>query len=225
MLRAGFRGCSTPDKGYTLNSFDITSDIISTAADAVGILMIVPATIWALIQWRHSLRLKGLDTYLTLEFQSISLFQFEAEHADVLSIYEKNNKPDNYVPDDANEVLATSFFFQTLNLFELAGRFQRQGLMTDDIYCTWVAWFYEVLGYWYFREIWEDDLRLHYKTELQSIFNKPVKFYHDEYAGEGKYNFYKHVSEVTGSRAVLDHLSETQNMSREINSNVTVSGK
>lgn len=199
-----------------MTSFEITPDIVSAAANAAGIFLIVPAAIWALIQWRHSLKLKGLDTYLALEFQSISLFQFEAEHADVLSIYEQNSKPDDYVPNDAHEVLATSFFFQTLNLFELAGRFQRHGLMTDDIYCTWVAWFYEVLGYWYFREIWEEELRLHYKTELQSIFNRPVKFYHDEYADEHRDSFYKHVAQVTGSKAVLDHLTETESMHREI---------
>src|SRR3546814_5515542 len=66
--------------------------------------------------------------------------------------------------------IAYNLYFQTLNLFEICARFRRQGIIEHQVFASWVAWFYDTLDDWYFREMWEDFRRSEEHTsELQSL--------------------------------------------------------
>lgn len=55
-----------------------------------------------------------------------------------------------------NRLHAYNLYFQTLNLFEVCARFRRQKIINSDIFASWIAWFYDTLDDWYFRDQWPD---------------------------------------------------------------------
>jgi GNAT superfamily N-acetyltransferase len=66
---------------------------------------------------------------------------------------------------------ADQHFYQCLNLFEIASRFRKEGVIVPEIYASWVAWFFETLEFPYFREQWTEAYRDNYTLEVREIFD------------------------------------------------------
>jgi hypothetical protein len=111
--------------------------------------------------------------YQTLEIQSILLFRFESDNPDrVCSLWAKDTAPTNRV----EEFCVKQYICQILNLFEMAVRFQIQGVLPKDVFGSWVIWMWELCENKVFHHFWlsKDDLPFNYIRELRSIITKGI---------------------------------------------------
>ncbi|MBB5519127.1 hypothetical protein [Amphiplicatus metriothermophilus] len=147
------------------------------------------------------------DTYMKLELSSNEIFRFEADKAAILAPYHAASCP-ALARSPECDLIAENFYLQQLNLFEVSVRFRKNGVMEKSVFGSWVAWYYEVLTSWHFRELWP-DLRLHYTPELRAIFDDPVATF-DEKADDGprRRAFFAHVAKVLKCRIIRDWLDE-----------------
>lgn len=137
-----------------------------------GLLLTLGIFVWQ--SWRNA-RLERQENYVRLELASNELFRFEADKAAVLAHF------DDLVPpaaplDAAADRVARCFYFMTLNLFEVSIRLRSNHARTvaPEIFGSWVAWFYDTLTSWYFRQEWP-DLRRNYTRELRLVFDPFVE--------------------------------------------------
>ena len=120
-------------------------------------------------------RVEKSTAYLNLEVNSSEVFRYAAEKAKVLKPLRCAEEgeyclPDGEALDEAQET-AENLYYQSLNLFEVCARFRRQQIVEPEVFASWVAWFYEVLEGWYFRKIWDDELRENYTEDVRAIFD------------------------------------------------------
>lgn len=123
--------------------------------------------------FRKEGRIERGAAYLTLELASIEVFKYKAEHFDALHWGETEEnlfgKPKLQLEEQAD-----SYFYQCLNLFEAASRFRKIKVIQPEVYASWVAWFYEVLEYAYFRRQWLQTYRDNYTREVREVFDAGV---------------------------------------------------
>lgn len=98
--------------------------------------------------------------YQHLEFESIQLFRFEIDHIELARIVWDDSKSyDELIKDDDQKYQVLQLICQALNLFEMAVRFKRDGIIHDDVFESWIAWIYDLcsseifLNYWYLEGI------------------------------------------------------------------------
>jgi GNAT superfamily N-acetyltransferase len=73
--------------------------------------------------------------------------------------------------------VAVNLYFQTLNLFEVCTRFRKNGVIDEEVFASWISWFYDTLDDWYFREQWRGGMRGNYTPDLQTIFDAGVAIF------------------------------------------------
>lgn len=123
-----------------------------------------------LYTWRREGRLEKSAAYVALELASIDVFKYKAAHFDAIGWARGGGNPRRKSHAQLKEE-ADCFFYQCLNLFEVASRFRRQNIIVSEVYASWVAWFYETLEFPYFREQWAQEYRDNYTRELRDIFD------------------------------------------------------
>ena len=139
------------------------------------------AFILTLFQFRHSasdvLEARQTEIYQRLEFESMSVFRFEAENKAVVPQFKTHLAPPDFMgpPSGAAErrareeaqLCARKYYEITCNLFEIAARLRKKdGYMDPEVFGSWVAWFFDTLCEWGFRAAWA-DLRENYTTHLR----------------------------------------------------------
>ena len=125
---------------------------------------------------RQQVRLVAVQkqqTYQRLELASNDLFRFTASNAQTLVKFEDMAKDPSFDPTASEMMVADNHIFQTLNLFEMAARLRHANFFDDEIFRSWVIWYYGMLTSWYFREIW-DEIRPNYTKEMHLVFDEPV---------------------------------------------------
>lgn len=111
--------------------------------------------------------------YEKLELASIELFRFEADHIDLIRPVWEEETP--IPPKDSAEYIATlNYVCQILNLFELSIKFRKDGTMPEDVFGSWVAWFFLLVKSPGFPEIWE-DARGNYLPMLRNIMDGGIR--------------------------------------------------
>jgi hypothetical protein len=181
-------------------------------AKAQGFITAVGLIVTLFFSWRQQRRLVRVEqqqTYQRLELASNEVFRFTATHAETLVAYQAL-QPDPSIDFDravTQNAVADNHIFQTLNLFEMAARLRREEFFEDEIFASWVIWYYELLQSWYFRYKWP-DMALNYTREMRLVFDEPVRKF-DLHADEGKrvQAFYTHVARVLDCPAVLKALA------------------
>lgn len=160
-------------------------------------------------------RVEKSTAYLELEVHSSEAFRFAAEHADAMRPYEASEKPGRLPKRDRRGAeLTRQYYFQCLNLFEVCSNFRRNGVIEENVYASWLAWFHEVLDQWYFRELWASEMRENYTPDVRHIFDVGLKIYQLHNDPETRRReFYHAVCHLLGGcEAVsswLDRISET----------------
>lgn len=138
-------------------------------------------------------RVELQENYLRLELESNEFFRFEAEHGGKLGPYRAAVEPKNFGKDNAGapledmadrDAIATNFFLQQLNLFEIAARFRRDNVFAPHIFGSWVIWYYDVTRSWWFREKWVKEYSDNYTEDLYHIFTPMARLF-DEVAELG----------------------------------------
>ncbi|MFS0735508.1 hypothetical protein ABC347_00505 [Sphingomonas sp. 1P06PA] len=130
---------------------------------------------------RHEAR--KIEIYQRLEIESNRVFEFEARHPELVPQMKLHLAPvrrlgaikvkDEYGKlMDARKIamIARKYYEMNCNLFEIAARLRIKRLIDEDVFGSWVAWYFDTCTEWGFRALWE-DLRDNYTKELRDIFD------------------------------------------------------
>ena len=166
---------------------------------------------------RRSIRVEKSSAYLQLETHSSAAFRYAAENGAAMEPFEPRVPPKPRPSLKSNNAEITrQFYYQCLNLFEVCSNFRRKHVIDHAVYASWVAWFHELLDQWYFRELWQAEMRDNYTQDVRGIFDLGVQIYKAHPGARDdelrRREFYKAVSHLLGGcRAVdewLDKLEE-----------------
>ena len=119
-------------------------------------------------------RLEKSQAYLQLELASIEVFKYKAAHWYSMDWAVRGRNPEEWPIERIREEV-DQYFYQCLNLFEIASRFRNEGVIVPEIYASWVAWFFETLEFPYFRAQWTGAYRDNYTREVRDIFDAGVR--------------------------------------------------
>lgn len=126
--------------------------------------------------------------YQTLELQSVSLFRFECDHADLVeALWYSDPPPEPTTPAaKTQEYRVKQYVCQMLNLFEMAYRFRVQGIMAEDVFGSWVIWMFGLCASPVFRHYWNDGSGLpeNYVSDFRLLMQKGVDLFEDVPAGQ-----------------------------------------
>lgn len=163
-----------------------------------------------LLQQRRMIQLRKQENYLSLEIASTELFRYEAQYGAVLTGYMETRQPGDFSPKPGDDVIASNFYLQALNLFEIAVRLRRDDGFDPKIFGSWVIWFYDSTQSWYFREHWP-EWRENYTNALRRVFDEPVKrFSSSEPDPADRPYFFDHVSKVMKCPVVKRWLADLE---------------
>jgi hypothetical protein len=177
-------------------------DIISLVGHFIASIGLVITLVLFAVQQGRVVKVQRQQTYQRLELASNELFRFTADNAGVLVHYQapEQNPSIDFEKSIVENTVADNHIYQTLNLFEMAARLRHAKFFEDEIFGSWVIWYYEMLTSWYFRHKWL-EIRPNYTKELRQIFDQPVDSF-DPQAGdaERQKQFFAHVNKVLGLR-------------------------
>jgi hypothetical protein len=169
--------------------------------------LLVTLFIFVKQQWRLE-RVQKQETYQRLELASNELFRFTANNAAVLCGYVSMEKDPAFQLTETGSMVADNHIFQTLNLFEMAARLRQANFFEDEVFGSWVIWYYDLLGSWYFREAWS-KIRPNYTLEMRRVFDKPVmEFDPQGDDGQRRRQFFAHVAKELNCPRVKNWLDE-----------------
>jgi hypothetical protein len=182
--------------------------VFSSMGVIISFLGLLVTLIIFVKQQRRLERVQKLETYQRLELASNELFRFTANNADVLCGYVAMEKDPALQVTETGRMVADNHIFQTLNLFEMAARLRQANFFEDAVFGSWVIWYYDLLGSWYFREAWR-RIRPNYTLEMRRVFDKPVRDF-DPRADESQRQrqFFTHVAKELNCPRVKTWLDE-----------------
>lgn len=140
-------------------------------------------------------RAANRETYQRLELASVDLFRFEAENIGAIRpVWEKSVPVP--VKGTAEYIVTMDYVCQILNLFEMAIRLRKDGVVPPEVFGSWVVWFHNVANAPHFEEIWNDVL-WDYTPDLRAVINKAVSLKHNCLNAETRLTtFFSHVADV-----------------------------
>lgn len=150
------------------------------------------------------------EVYQRLEFASVELFRFEADHPDLVRALWQKGAP---APekDSAEEIILQDFVCQYLNLFEMALQLRKQDVVPHEVFGSWVVWYFNLAGAPGFPRIWE-ELRCYYVADLAQAMDRGIEIHKTVY-GEAaqREEFFKFFAEKLDScRAIREwHANQT----------------
>lgn len=175
-------------------------------AAAIGL---IGSLIVFLFQQRRLIQLRKQENYLSLEIASTELFRYEAQYGAVLAPYMEPQRPDDFSPAPGDDIVASNFYLQALNLFEIAVRLRGENGFDPKIFGSWVIWFYDCTQAWYFRAHWP-DWRENYTTELRQVFDASVQRFAAGADEADRTFFFEHVSKVMKCPVVRRWLADLE---------------
>ncbi len=194
--------------------------LIAFGALILGFLIGVVGSFLTFLSNIREARAEKSTAYLGLETHSSAIFQFEAANAQAMAPFRRRVRPQKIPknPDfESGRKIAEQLYFQSLNLFEVAANFRKQGIAAPEVFASWVAWFDELVCDWYFREFW-DDIRNNYTPDVRAIFDIGlIVFKHPDFTEEERVKaFYMGVSHALGGCKVVETwLEQCENREEE----------
>lgn len=123
------------------------------------------------LERRRDREIARREIYQRLELASIELFRFEADHLDLIRpLYDGSPPP----VDPAAFHAYRNYLSQILNLFEMAAELYCDGVVDEDVFASWVAWFREVGQAPGFKPMWDGGLRDHYTGALCEVMDRAI---------------------------------------------------
>jgi hypothetical protein len=126
---------------------------------------------------------RKIEIYQRLEIESNRVFEFEARHPELVPLLKRRLASETdigklVVRNEYTEqmqarqiaMIARKYYEMNCNLFEIAGRLRRNGLIDPEVFGSWVAWYFDTCTEWGFRALWA-DLRDNYTADLRDIFD------------------------------------------------------
>lgn len=142
---------------------------VGTLAELLVLVLSVAAVLYGiLVQKRLDREVAKREIYQRLELASIDLFRFEADHLDLIRPMYTGEPPP---PDPAAFHAYQNYACQVLNLFEMSVELCCGGVIDDDIFGSWVAWFRELGQAPGFAPLWHGGLRDNYTGRLAKVMD------------------------------------------------------
>ena len=165
--------------------------LTAIALTAAGLIVTI---IIFYLQVKMQTETERASNYQTLEFAANEALRFEAEHHEFIDPFMTREK--SAAAENLTDAYASSYVYQVLTLFEIATRFYKRGYIDEEVFISWIVWFFSMLNSWYFRENWM-EIRINYTDDIREIFDMPVRRYSlhggtDDARGQ----FFLHVSKV-----------------------------
>jgi len=151
-------------------SIDTLAHVAAIAISATGIVFTY------IMKSDQSVQAARQQIYQTLELQSIELFRFEAENAEIVSMLWG---PERAPTDALDRYQVKQYTCQMLNLFEMAYRFRAERIMDPAVFGSWVIWIWELCSTPVFQALWssnEDNLPLNYVPEFRKSIEYAIDF-------------------------------------------------
>lgn len=126
----------------------------------------------------EALAAKQVEIYQRLEIESNAVFQFEAANKTVVPIFKSHLAPADALTRGDEEsqaearLIARKYYEICCNLFEIAARLKRRDYVEEEVFGSWVAWYFDTLCEWGFRALWA-DLRDNYTVHLRADIFDP----------------------------------------------------
>jgi len=127
---------------------------------------------------KDELETRQLEIYQRLELESMSVFRYETEYRQLIHWYKTHliakGPPPFKAPRREADLCARKYYEMSCNLFEIAIRLREKdpAYIEDDVFGSWVAWFFDVTCEWGFRAVWA-DLRDNYTHTLRQVVFDP----------------------------------------------------
>lgn len=176
--------------------------------DAVlAIVSIVGGVIALLVQRARERRMMADEIYQRLELASNDLFEFEAEHPEIARALW-----DDGAGDEVAEVAVEAHVSRILNLFEMAARFRKQGIVPPEVFGSWVIWYWHLCTRPAFSALWSGDLRLNYVPTLREIMDFGVQLHAKQAEDEARKRraFFEFVAAKLSCNAVRGWLEDVR---------------
>ena len=159
-------------------------------------IAVLLVSVWAVLygfrlERRRDREVARREIYQRLELASIELFRFEADHLDLIRPLWDGSEPP---ADPAAYQAYRNYLSQILNLFEMAAELYCEGVLDEDVFASWVAWFQEIGRAPGFRPMWEGGLRDHYTGALCELMDCAIK------PGDTKHALRETVSAIASRR-------------------------
>ena len=128
---------------------------------------------------RCNLEAREIEIYQRIEIESFKVFRYEADYRNTIRWYKTNLAPYGHSGFDASveesNLCARKYYEMTCNLFEIAIRLREKNCdyIEDEVFGTWITWFFDVCCEWGFRAVWA-DLRDNYTNTLRSEVFDPL---------------------------------------------------
>jgi hypothetical protein len=183
----------------------------------VNLLVFSAAVITFWISSHKDRELQRRRTYTELEFEASRIFTVCVEHPDVPR-YLQGDLP----PEQANrQIEEKAFWFvsQVLNIFEIATSFRREGLVSKELFATWVSWFHELGTSARFGDYWDGrHLRSNYKSDLRKIMDAAQRLRNTRQpsfnADDELQEFHDEVARLFGDDTISTHFAESRSTSK-----------
>lgn len=178
-------------------TFDAVLAIVSIAGGVIALL----------VQRTRERRMMADEIYQRLELASNELFEFEAEHPEIARALW-----DDDVGGDAVDVVIEAHVSRILNLFEMAARFRKQGIVPPEVFGSWVIWYWHLCTRPAFGALWSGDLRLNYVPTLREIMDFGVRLHAKQPGDEGgkRREFFEFVGAKLSCKAVRGWLEDAR---------------
>jgi len=126
--------------------------IVNNGAQIIGIVIAAAMIVFTnLFNSRQQNETAQHKIYQTLELQSVQLFQWEIDHPkQVKQLWFSDKLP----ASEFDQYLLRQYVCQILNLFEMATRFRKEGIVAHEVYGSWVIWMWELCDLPVFQELW-----------------------------------------------------------------------
>lgn len=143
--------------------------------ELMAILQILTILIAVVLYFRESRREKNIakrEIYQKLELASIDLFKFEVQNAkDLWCLYSAEEKfPEK---NTAARWAVQEYVCQIMNLFEMIIEFKIQEIIDEQVFLSWVQWFWDMSCADNFGQIW-DDVGMNYTAPLRKAINSGI---------------------------------------------------
>jgi hypothetical protein len=144
----------------------------------LAIIVAIAAGFWSLFLFYKSQQIQKAQLYKDVELKAIDLFLEAMKNPELNKIYD----PRFELPKDdidssesmqwSNSIASmANYAYSVLNLFELVFNLQKRRLITEEIFMTWVAWYWDFSRGVFAQWLWK-NAKWNYSTGFMEIMDK-----------------------------------------------------
>lgn len=144
----------------------------------LAIIVAIAAGFWSLFLFYKSQQIQKAQLYKDVELKAIDLFLEAMKNPELNKIYDprfelpKDDIDSNESMQWPNSIASmTNYAYSVLNLFELVFNLQKRRLITEEIFMTWVAWYWDFSRGVFTQWLWK-NAKWNYSTGFMEVMDK-----------------------------------------------------